>query len=32
MPTWSLRRSLADLLSVFGPCFAAPTFRTFWTL
>lgn len=29
MPTWSLPRSLADLLIVFGPCFTAPTFRTF---
>jgi len=29
MPTWSLPRLLADLLIVFGPCFTAPTFRTF---
>ena len=32
MPTWSLPRSLADLLIVFGPCFTAPTFRTFCAL
>jgi hypothetical protein len=32
MPTWSLPRSLADLLIVFGPCFTAPTFGTFCAL
>jgi hypothetical protein len=32
MLTWSLPRSLADLLIVFGPCFTAPTFRTFCAL
>jgi DDE superfamily endonuclease len=32
MPTPSLPRSLADLLIVFGPCFTAPTFRTFCAL
>lgn len=32
MPTPSLPRSLADLLIVFGPCFTAPTFRTFGAL
>jgi DDE superfamily endonuclease len=29
MPTPSLPRSLADLLTAFGPCFTAPTFATF---
>ena len=29
MPTWSLPRSLTDLLGAFRPCFTAPTFRTF---
>lgn len=29
MPTPSLPRSLADLLTVFRPCFTAPTFATF---
>jgi hypothetical protein len=28
MPTWSLPRSLADLLDRFGCCFTAPTFTT----
>jgi hypothetical protein len=32
MPTPSLPRSLADLLIAFGPCFTAPTFRTFQAL
>jgi hypothetical protein len=32
MPTPGLPRSLAELLIVFGPCFTAPTFRTFWAL
>jgi DDE superfamily endonuclease len=32
MPTWSVPRSLADLLAVFRPCFSAPTFRTFAAL
>ena len=32
MPTPSRPRSLADLLIVFGPCFTAPTFRTFCAL
>jgi len=29
MPTWSVPRSLADLLACFRPCFTAPTFRVF---
>jgi DDE superfamily endonuclease len=29
MPTWSLPRSLADLLAGFRPCFTAPTFGVF---
>jgi hypothetical protein len=29
MPTWSLPRSLAELLMMFRPCFTAPTFKTF---
>ena len=29
MLTWSLPRSLADLLAGFRPCFTAPTFRVF---
>jgi hypothetical protein len=29
MPSWSVPRSLADLLAVVGPCFTAPTFRVF---
>jgi SRSO17 transposase len=29
MPTWSLPRSLADLLARFRCCFTAPTFTTF---
>jgi DDE superfamily endonuclease len=32
MPTPSLPRSLADLLAAFGPCFTAPTMRTFQAL
>jgi hypothetical protein len=32
MSTPSLPRSLADLLSAFGPCFTAPTMRTFQAL
>ena len=32
MPTPSLPRSLADLLAAFGPCFTAPTLRTFQAL
>jgi DDE superfamily endonuclease len=32
MPTPSLPRSLADLLTVFRPCFTAPTTRTFQAL
>lgn len=32
MPTWSLPRSLADLLTGFRGCFTAPTFRTFTAL
>jgi hypothetical protein len=32
MPTPSLPRSLADLLIAFGPCFTAPTMRTFQAL
>jgi hypothetical protein len=32
MPTPSLPRSLTDLLIAFGPCFTAPTFRTFQAL
>jgi hypothetical protein len=32
MPTWSLPRSLADLLAGFRCCFTAPTFRTFTAL
>jgi hypothetical protein len=29
MPTWSVPRSLADLLAGVRPCFTAPTFRVF---
>jgi len=29
VPTWSVPRSLADLLACFRPCFTAPTFRVF---
>src|SRR6266545_4605920 len=32
MPTPSLPRSLTDLLIAFGPCFTAPTMRTFQAL
>jgi DDE superfamily endonuclease len=32
MPTPSLPRSLVDLLIAFGPCFTAPTMRTFQAL
>ena len=32
MPTPSLPRSLTDLLMAFGPCFTAPTMRTFQAL
>jgi DDE superfamily endonuclease len=32
MPTPSLPRSLTDLLIAFGPCFTAPSFRTFQAL
>ena len=32
MPTPSLPRSLADLLTAFGPCFTQPTFQTFQAL
>lgn len=32
MPTPSLPRSLVDLLAAFGPCFTAPTMRTFQAL
>ena len=32
MPTWSVPRSLADLLACFQGCFTAPTFRTFTAL